>query len=170
MKSLFSQQLTYTTKLSVDEIIKRLDCVIGPRQKIGFGNHGKPYQGELNTKEKTFAMSQVDRKNSFLPQITGIISGDVYEAEVKIKMKAHPFVIMFMAIFLGFPVGGWIFGMIMLVIFSRSLLSILIFLIGTFLLVGLLFIISMIFMTIIKYKNRESKKFIENLLSVQNSL
>jgi hypothetical protein len=99
MKFLPLEEITYKTKLNENEIIKRLSDNMEPLKANRFRNFSnrylKPYQGQINGH-----MFEVKRiityRNSFLPRINGIISSDPDGTIIKVKMRLHVFIIVFM--------------------------------------------------------------------------
>ena len=99
MKFLPYENFTITTRLSSNEILKRLEDSVEPRkgfQWIRSTSSYKPYQGEI--KEAAFSISRIiNYRNSFLPQI----SGEIGPGTIKINMHLHPFVLVFVTFWLG---------------------------------------------------------------------
>ena len=93
-----------TSRLSLDEVKKRLKDNIGPGKRAKFSTtsktQDKPYEGEIHG--DTFEISRViDGKNSFLPLIKGHISTHLGRTEIKIKARPVIFVLIFMSFWLG---------------------------------------------------------------------
>ena len=87
-----------TTKLSCDDIYKRLADNIEPKQNIQFfafnRNSAKPYEGEISG--NSFTMSRIIKyNNSFLPVIKGKISSIVGQTQIRIVMRPEMFFLMF---------------------------------------------------------------------------
>ncbi|HEY9838440.1 MAG TPA: hypothetical protein V6D27_16265, partial [Vampirovibrionales bacterium] len=97
-----SQRFTITTYLSPDEVQKKLIQVVDPPpQGIQFQRQRseKPYQGQIG--EHSFKISRIiSYRNSFLPQIEGRIQPHGRGSQIKIEMKLHPIVIIFMCVWL----------------------------------------------------------------------
>ena len=109
-----------TTKLSVDEVLKRIADNI--QQKPGFSfptfsrNYTKPYTGEISG--TTFTMSRnINYRNSFLPVITGQISTYLGQTQINIKMRPIIFVLIFISFWLGI-VGLVCIGMLLAGLFQ----------------------------------------------------
>tara|TARA_Y100001934_G_C11866151_1_gene546528 strand:+ start:24 stop:533 length:510 start_codon:yes stop_codon:yes gene_type:complete len=105
MKYLPFDNITYRTKLDLDEIQKRINEVIEPKKTFrmtgifGSNNH-KPYEGCVNG--NSFSLTRIiGYRNSFLPRINGEIEKDFNGSKINVKMRLHVFVIVFMFIWLG---------------------------------------------------------------------
>lgn len=94
MKYLPFERIVYRTNLSQQEIIKRLSDVVEPK-KISFRrNHTKDYEGSVDT--DSFDISRViNYRNSFLPQIYGIIQKNNDRTEIQVTMSLDGFVFLF---------------------------------------------------------------------------
>lgn len=104
MKYLPFENITYQTKLDSEEILNRIDKIIEPKKAFRglFGNRNhKPYEGSING--KSFNITRIiGYKNSFLPRIKGSINQKRDgKTEINIKMRLHPFVLIFMFIWCG---------------------------------------------------------------------
>ncbi len=102
MKFPFSQNITYKSKLSRPEILKRLQENTEPQQIFRFNkSSGKKYEGTIG--EYTFDIHRIiNYRNSFLPQISGAIEHKMGETIIKLSMKLNTFVKVFMYV--------WFFG------------------------------------------------------------
>lgn len=105
MKYLPFENITYRTKLDLEEIQKRINEVIEPKKTFrvtgffGSSNHN-PYKGSVN--ENSFSIIRIiGHRNSFLPRINGVIEKDFNGSKIKVKMRLHIFVIVFMFIWFG---------------------------------------------------------------------
>jgi len=111
MKYLPFENITYKTKLDSEEIVNKLIEVTEPKKTFrtkgifGNGNH-KPYEGSING--TSFTINRIiGYRNSFLPRINGIIERDSNGTKIKVKMRLHIFVIVFICIwFGGVGIGG----------------------------------------------------------------
>ena len=66
---------------------------------FGSSDH-KPYAGSING--NSFSITRIiGYRNSFLPRIKGSIKKGVGKTEVNIKMRLHPFVLVFMFVWCG---------------------------------------------------------------------
>ena len=104
MKLLPFENYTLLTTLSVDEVRRRISDNIEPNRKFRFAmfrrSSTKPYEGQLL--DGTFIINRIiSYRNSFLPIITGRISNGFSGTEIKIKMRPHIFVLIFMSFWLG---------------------------------------------------------------------
>ena len=105
MKYLPFENITYHTKLESEEILKRINEIIEPQKTFrmtgifGSSNH-RPYEGNVNG--NSFSMTRIiGYRNSFLPRINGKIEKDFRKTEVNVKMRLHPFVLVFMFVWCG---------------------------------------------------------------------
>lgn len=94
-----------TTKLSVEEIKKRLADNIEPKKAFryaGFNNKvSKPFEGQLVG--DTFTISRIiNYRNSFLPVVNGSMSTFIGKTAIHIKMQPITFALIFIGIWLGF--------------------------------------------------------------------
>jgi len=105
MKYLPFENITYQTKLDSEEVLKRINEVIEPKKTFrmtgifGSGEY-KPYEGSING--SSFSITRISRyRNSFLPRIKGNIEKNFGKTEVNVKMRLHPFVLVFTFIWFG---------------------------------------------------------------------
>src|SRR5688572_9627354 len=101
MKYLPTENITYKTRLSVDAVFKRLEEQVAPAQSFGIpgGTVSKNYEGEI--RPPGFFIKRIIRyQNSFLPRIKGTIEQDFGGTRIHVKMRLHPFVSIFMSIWL----------------------------------------------------------------------
>ena len=104
MKFLPTECFTYKTRLKESEIISRLSDHIEPEKTFRFGIFGsgstKNYEGQING--QTFYIKRIiSYRNSFLPRIYGIIERDLDGSIIKVKMKLHVVVKVFLCIWFG---------------------------------------------------------------------
>ncbi|MCC7452646.1 MAG: hypothetical protein IT222_00660 [Crocinitomix sp.] len=104
MKYLPSENITYKSKLKEDEIIKRLSETVEPEKLIRFSffskSASKYYEGYVDG--QTFSMRRIiSYRNSFIPKITGLIEPDFDGTTIRVKMRLHIFVIVFLCIWCG---------------------------------------------------------------------
>jgi len=102
MRFLPFENITYETRLSSEEVLKRIHEIIEPKKTFrmtgifGSNNH-KPYQGSLNG--NSFNITRIiGYSNSFLPRITGLVEKDFGLTKIHVKMRLHLFVLVFMSI------------------------------------------------------------------------
>ena len=101
MKFLPTENITYKTKLKENEIVDRLSNIIEPEKTFRFeifGNSStKLYEGKINN--LTFDIKRIiTYRNSFIPRISGVINHDFDGTTIKVKMRLHIFVIIFICI------------------------------------------------------------------------
>lgn len=97
------EKYTLTTKLSYDEIYKRLADNIEPKSFHFFSfnrNSSKPYEGEILGNSFTIS-SIINYNNSFLPVIKGNISAMIGQTQIVIKMRPAIFSLIFGSLWLG---------------------------------------------------------------------
>ncbi|MFN0082087.1 MAG: hypothetical protein ACKVOM_06175 [Ferruginibacter sp.] len=93
-----------TSKLSVEEVAKRLAESIEPKKNLRLFvfNRGsnKPYKGQILG--DTFTISRIiNYKNSFLPVIRGHISTFLGNTQINVKMRPVTFVLILISLWLG---------------------------------------------------------------------
>jgi len=104
MMLLPTENITYKTRLKEEEIIKRLSDIIEPEKPIRFSffysGSIKSYQGQISG--QTFDITRIIRyRNSFLPRIKGVIEKDYDAIRIKVKMRLHILVIVFLCFWCG---------------------------------------------------------------------
>jgi hypothetical protein len=105
MKYLPFENITYTTNLSPEEVVERIQGIIEPNKTFrltgifGNSNH-KPYEGTIN--RNSFSIKRIiGYRNSFLPRITGEIVSNFKGTKIEVKMRLHILVLIFMFIWCG---------------------------------------------------------------------
>ena len=103
MKYLPAEDITFQSKLKEAELIQRLKDNIEP-VRIRFGlfkrRETKPYQGKVLG--NSFNISRIiNYRNSFLPQISGNIENTFSGSLIRVKMRLHIAVIIFLCIWCG---------------------------------------------------------------------
>lgn len=99
------ENLTYRSPLLPEEIREVLrqsveDGPAGSELRLFKKKTDKPYRGVVN--EKGFdILRQINYRNSFQPQIKGQIIPQSPVSLVEVKMRLHPFVLVFMAVWCG---------------------------------------------------------------------
>ncbi|WP_233258241.1 hypothetical protein [[Phormidium] sp. ETS-05] len=96
------ERFTITTALPPDIVREKLISVVEPPSRNirwGMTKPDKPYQGKIS--ESYFEISRIiNYRNSFIPVIKGRIYPDGTGSKIHIEMTMHPFVMVFMAIWL----------------------------------------------------------------------
>ena len=165
------ENYTLTTKLSGEEVLKRIEQNIVPKQKFSsrlFGrNTPKPYEGVIS--ENAFTISRIiDYRNSFLPVITGNISSYPGQTQVNIKMRPFRFVLFFMGFWIGslglVCVGILLYGSFHLKQLSANGFS------PVSLIPFFMFTAGYLMLTLsFKYESKKSKSFLAALLEEQKN-
>lgn len=99
MKFFPTENLIYKTKLKETEILRRLSENIEPENKIRIGLYrsGSSISYEGFIKDHGFKITRIiSYRNTFIPQIFGNIEKDYDGTKVKIKMRLHVFVSVFL--------------------------------------------------------------------------
>lgn len=107
------ENFTINTSLHPEIVRQKLLAVVEPRKAIrwNINNYGKPYEGEVG--DHSFEINRIiNYRNSFLPIIKGRIYPEGMGSKIDIKMAMHPFVIVFMSIWLGIVGNIWILAAI----------------------------------------------------------
>ena len=165
MKFLPIENLSYQTNLSVDEVMSRLSKYIEPKKAFRFGLFGKaatkPYEGQIIG--HSFEINRIiNYRNSFLPQITGVIEGNTTGTTIKVKMRMHIFVIAFICFWLfGVGIAGFAFLYQGISDSSYSLF--------TFIPLGMLLFLYALMMFGFKLESSRSKKDLQNLFEVRST-
>jgi len=105
MRYLPFEHLIYQTNLSEQDVIRVLSDNVGAKRKpFTFNNTStKEYEGFIN--ENSFEINRIIKnRNSFLPQITGIIQRSSYETQIEVKMRLHWTVSIFMIFWCSFVI------------------------------------------------------------------
>lgn len=163
MKYLPAEYITYKTKLTATEVLQRLEDSIEPVKVLRLGlfnrSETKPYQGKVAG--STFNISRIiTYRNSFLPMINGNIENTFDGSLIKVKMRLHVAVIVFLCIWCG------IMGLVGIAFLSQSFGSknfdpmILI----PF---GMLLFVYTMTMLAFKYESRQSKTDLQSLFEAE---
>lgn len=104
MNFLPTENITYKTALKEDEIIRRLSDSVEPEKTVRFSifssSSTKSYVGQING--QIFNIKRIiGYRNSFLPRINGIIERDFNGTTIKVRMRLHSLVIVFLCIWCG---------------------------------------------------------------------
>lgn len=108
MKYLPAEDITFQSKLKESELLQRLEDSIERVKAFRFGlfnrKDTKPYQGKIVG--HSFNISRIiSYRNSFLPQISGTIENTFSGSLIRVKMRLHVAVIIFLCIW-GAIMGG----------------------------------------------------------------
>ena len=98
------EYIIYKTRLSKEQTMQKLTDAIEAEKAFGFGaynyTYSKPYIGRI--KGNNFEIKRaINYRNSFLPQIKGTVYSEFDGTRVKVTMKPHSTVLVFMAIWFG---------------------------------------------------------------------
>lgn len=99
------ENITYSTKLETEEILKRINDNVELEKRFSFSmffgsTSDKPYEGSITG--KTFNLIRtIKYRNSCLPRAKGKIEQDVDRSKVNAKMNLHPVVLVLMLIWCG---------------------------------------------------------------------
>lgn len=98
------ENIIYKTKLSKEQTIQKLTENVEAEKSFGFGannyTYSKPYIGQV--KGNSFEIKRaISYRNSFLPQIKGEVYTKFDGTKIKVNMKPHTFVLVFMTIWFG---------------------------------------------------------------------
>jgi hypothetical protein len=101
MKFLPYERFRIRTVLSKQEVLKRLDTVIEPKQFLRlFGIKEKPYEGKIE--DSHFAVSRIIwYSDPFLPMIKGDVESEMNGSSICISMQLRILVLVYMIIWLG---------------------------------------------------------------------
>ena len=107
MKYLPFEHIIYRTNLPEQEVIQRLSDHVQPK-KWGFrNNRTKDYEGFVEGDR--FEINRIiENRNSFLPQINGVVQKKNNETEIEVTMRLQGFVLGFLIMFCGFVVSFFI--------------------------------------------------------------
>ena len=111
MKLLPTELIIYKTHLSVSEVINTLAENVEPVKYRFFSNNpSRIYEG--NIQGNIFKINRIiGYRNSFLPRINGVVSGELDGTAVKVKMNIHPAAAVFIAVFFSFFLFGWMIAL-----------------------------------------------------------
>jgi hypothetical protein len=100
----------FTTQLSPDEILKRLNEHVEIQKKgswfIG-PSASKPYSGFVDAGGFTIRRN-ISYRNSFLPTTKGVLEREFSRTRIHVVMRMHTFVVVFMFVWLGLALFGGI--------------------------------------------------------------
>jgi hypothetical protein len=163
MKYLPAEDITFKTKLTATELVQRLKDSIEPERAFRFGlfqrRETKPYQGKVVG--NSFNISRIiSYRNSFLPRISGNIENTFSGSLIRVKMRLHVAVIIFLCIW-----GGMV-GAVGIAFLSQSLGSTHF---DPMMLVplGMLVVFYVVVMLAFKYESKQSKADLESLFEAE---
>lgn len=97
------ENIIYESNLTESDLRDRISQNIESKKsfRVGFGNKNtKPYEGYING--NIFEINRiVSYRNSFLPQIKGVISQANGATRINVKMRMHIFIYIFLTIWCG---------------------------------------------------------------------
>jgi hypothetical protein len=98
------ENIVYKTKHSKEQTIQKLSENIEAEKSFGFGvnsyTYSKPYIGRVIGSNFEIKRA-ISYRNSFLPQIKGEVYSEFDGTKIKVNMKPHIFVLVFMTIWFG---------------------------------------------------------------------
>ncbi len=163
MKYLPAEDITFQSKLKATALLQRLEDSIEPERAFRFGlfqrRETKPYQGKVLG--HTFNISRIiSYRNSFLPRISGSIEATFSGSLIRVKMRLHVAVIVFMCIW------GGIVGSVGFLFLSQAF--------GntdfdpmTLMPLGMLLVFYVVIMLAFKYESKQSKADLESLFEAE---
>lgn len=163
MKYLPAEDITYKTKLTATTLVQRLKDSIEPERAFRFGlfqrRETKPYQGKVVG--NSFNISRIiSYRNSFLPRISGSIENTSGGSLIKVKMRLHVAVIIFMCIW------GGIVGAVGFLFLSQAFGST-DFDPMTLIPLGMLVVFYVVIMLAFKYESNQSKADLQSLFEAE---
>ena len=152
--------ITYRTKLSEDEVIRRLTASIETEKKVRsiFASSPitKPYEGKIDSNQ--FTIRRIIRyRNSFLPEIAGTIQQGIGETLVRVKMHLHIYTIIFLGLWCSM-VGFFCLGSLLRIMNGTKLTS------AELKPFGMLLFAYVLTMVAFKYESIKSKKQLRTLV------
>lgn len=105
MKLYPAQSFTISTPLSSNEIKNEFGKFVEPKKYWRFFGGEKYFEGMIT--DNGFKVSRnISYRNSFLPMIYGTIKEGINGSTLTIKMSLHPFVLVFMIVWMSFAAIG----------------------------------------------------------------
>ena len=163
MKYLPAEDITFQSKLKEAELLQRLEDNIEPERAFRFGlfqrRETKPYQGKVVG--NSFNISRIiSYRNSFLPRISGNIENTFSGSLIRVKMRLHVAVLVFMCIW------GGIVGAVGILFLSQAFGSTDF---DPMMLVplGMLVVFYVVIMLAFKYESNQSKADLQNLFEAE---
>ena len=163
MKYLPAEDITFQSKLKEAELLQRLEDSIEPVKAFRFGlfkrSETKPYQGKIVG--HSFNISRIiGYRNSFLPQISGNIENTFDGSLIKVKMRLHVAVLVFMCIWAGI-VGAVGFLFLSQAFGSTDFDPM------TLIPLGMLVVFYVVIMLAFKYESKQSKADLQSLFEAE---
>ncbi len=160
MKYFPTENLIFRTKLNESEVLSRLSNCIEPEKTFRFslfgGGSSKAYEGQVYG--QNFDIKRIiGYRNSFQPNISGIISHDFNGVFVKVKMRLSIFVIVFLCIWCGFV--GIAFIVFLLSSFGSHKFNP-----AMLIPLGMLTFVYLLTMVCFKFESHKSKKDLQKIL------
>jgi hypothetical protein len=164
MKFLPYEKMVFHSNLKEDEVKKKLVNVTEPIKGCRFQlvrfNSTSKYAGEING--SSFQINRIiSYRNSFLPQIIGKIEPQISGCTIRVIMRLHLFVLVFLLVWLGI-VGLVAVSMIIAAILFDSNNQLFFFPLGMFIFGCLLSILAF------KLESSKSKKDLKTLFETEN--
>lgn len=106
------ENITYHSKLDETKIIRKLKDNVQLSTSTGYGHRerSKRYEGEIG--KNSFNIKRIIwYRNSFLPQISGTIISEKEGTRIKVKMRLHLFVLIFICVFCSILVIALLVGL-----------------------------------------------------------
>ena len=160
MRFLPTENITYKTRLKPEEINKRLSDIVESKKAFNIfsSSSTKSYEGQIN--DQMFDIKRIiGYRNSFLPRIKKTILRDYDGITIRVKMRLHIFVI----IFLCFWFGSAGFGFIVVLTQSFNLE----FDVRTLITFGMLLFVYGMAMGGFKFESYKSKKELQKLFEAE---
>jgi hypothetical protein len=159
MKYLPAEDITFQSKLKEAALLQLLSDSIEPERAFRFGlfqrRETKPYQGKVVG--NSFNISRIiSYRNSFLPRISGSIETTDNGSLIKVKMRLHIAVVVFLCIWC----TGVGFGCIAFLsqFFDRTDFDPM-----ALIPLGMLLLVYVLTLGAFKYESIQSKKYLQNL-------
>jgi hypothetical protein len=163
MKYLPAEDISFQSKLKATELIQRLKDSVEPERAFRFGlfqrRETKPYQGKVVG--NSFNISRIiSYRNSFLPRISGNIENTFDGSLIKVKMRLHVAVLIFLCIWSG------IVGSVGIAFLSQAFGSTH-FDPMTLIPLGMLVVFYVVIMLAFKYESTQSKADLQSLFEAE---
>lgn len=154
------ENITYKTRLTEEELIRRLEEVTEPA-RIRFLIFGKgttkTYEGEITP--DSFSIRRIIwYRNSFLPRITGTMLSDFHGTRIFVKMRLPPLTVVLISLFCGVLV-------LMLVITLKQSFDNMVANLSS--LLGMLVFLYALTMGAFKFESVETKRYLQILFEAE---